>query len=134
MVAIAMKVNPIRFCPRCNQPYSYIEKRKKGEHIYFYAVHIAKVDGKNKYHKCYLGAKEYEYVRMMHPEMFQSLTGMHDQERYVKYLEDILDIITEMRLENGQRQVLISILEKGLLKLRGEEHQIENQKGTEPYP
>jgi len=52
-------------CPRCGQPISYIEKRKIGNNVYYYAVHYEGYergpDGKPrpKLRRCYLGPEKY---------------------------------------------------------------------------
>ncbi|MEM3145524.1 MAG: hypothetical protein QW332_06020, partial [Thermoproteota archaeon] len=120
----------VKFCPRCEQPYSYVEKRKKNNHTYFYAVHITKIDGKRHFHKCYLGAETYDYVQRMHPEMIGSLTGMVDKERYIKYLESIIDAVSEMELEEEQSRQVIKILEEGIEKLGKQKATVETVRET----
>jgi len=52
-------------CPVCGRPVSWIEKRKVGEQVYYYAVHYLGKDaaGKRRVEKCYLGPKQYIYHR-----------------------------------------------------------------------
>ncbi len=45
-------------CPRCGQIFSYLEKRKKGNREYLYAVHVNREKGKRRIKKCYLGSPE----------------------------------------------------------------------------
>jgi len=104
----------VKFCPRCEQPYSWLEKRNKDGHIYYYAVHLIS-DGKERHvHKCYLGAEEYDYVKRMHPEMIVNMSGMVDNSRYIRYLEDIIGIIEKIRLDEAQKKEVLNILKNGI--------------------
>jgi len=60
-----------KLCPRCGQPYSYIESYTKGSQKYYVAVHYEgyqKAEGKVKkrVRKCYLGPQVYKYVEKLH--------------------------------------------------------------------
>ena len=50
-----------RVCPRCGQPYSYVERHRVGNNVYVYAVHYLGYtrgpDGRvhKRVRKCYLG-------------------------------------------------------------------------------
>ena len=52
-------------CPRCGQPISYIERRRRGNQVYYYAIHYEGYertpDGKPrpKLRRCYLGPEKY---------------------------------------------------------------------------
>jgi hypothetical protein len=46
-----------KLCPKCGSPYSYIEERKVGNNIYYYAVHYSKTRGKRRKRYCYLVLK-----------------------------------------------------------------------------
>jgi len=54
-----------RVCPRCGQPISYIERRRFGNNVYYYAVHYEGYergpDGRPrpKVRRCYLGPEKY---------------------------------------------------------------------------
>lgn len=49
-----------KVCPKCGEPYSYLERRKRGESIYLYAVHRERGEGgKSKVKKCYIGGERY---------------------------------------------------------------------------
>jgi hypothetical protein len=124
----------LRFCPRCGNPYTYIDKKVKNGHTYYYAVHVYKVDGKRKVHKCYLGAKEYTYVKAMHPEMFENLTGMVDKDRYIRYLEDIAEVVSNMILSDEQKHRVKTALRQALNRLETPKPQAETQQGTLPSP
>jgi hypothetical protein len=78
-----------KVCPKCGEPYSYIEEIDIGGRSYLYAVHYVKDEsGKRKKKRCYLGPKEgYEYVSKTHDIIFY---GLDRQDRYIRYLEEIL--------------------------------------------
>ena len=54
-----------RVCPRCGLPISYIERQRRGDQVYYYAVHYEGYertpDGKihKKVRRCYLGPDKY---------------------------------------------------------------------------
>jgi hypothetical protein len=77
-------------CPRCGQPFRWIYQEAIHGRTYLYAVHEEIVEGKKKRRKCYLGpADSYAYVSMMHDLDFY---GLIRDDRYIKYLEEILDL------------------------------------------
>jgi len=82
-----------KVCPKCGQPYSYVEEIDIGGRSYLYAVHYVKDEnGKRKKRRCYLGPKEgYEYVSKTHDITFY---GLDREDRYIKYLEEILNLFT----------------------------------------
>jgi hypothetical protein len=51
-----------RICPRCGQPYSYIDSYRRGSQVYYAAVHLEKSEegGRARKRKCYLGPKVYK--------------------------------------------------------------------------
>ncbi|MCD6243944.1 MAG: hypothetical protein J7J65_01755 [Candidatus Korarchaeota archaeon] len=77
-----------KVCPRCGQPYSYIERKEiRGtQQKYYYAVHLVKEEGKWKKKRCYLGPKVYAYATKI--QGFQ-LYGLMETKRLIEYLEDI---------------------------------------------
>jgi hypothetical protein len=90
---ISSQISQKKICPKCGQPYSYIEEIDIGGRTYLYAVHYVKDEsGKRKKKRCYLGPKEgYEYVSKTHDIIFY---GLDREDRYIKYLEEILDLFT----------------------------------------
>jgi len=54
-----------RVCPRCGQPISYIERQRRGNQVYYYAIHYEGYergpDGRihKKIRRCYLGPEKY---------------------------------------------------------------------------
>jgi hypothetical protein len=87
------QISQKKVCPKCGEPYSYIEEIDIGGRTYLYAVHYVKDEsGKRKKKRCYLGPKEgYEYVSKTHDIIFY---GLDREDRYIKYLEEILDLFT----------------------------------------
>jgi len=86
-----------KVCPRCGRQYEYIEERKQGERVYFYAVHIVKENnGKRRVKKCYLGPLVYQYVSRLHRKEGLVFKGLLEVNRAIEYLETIL-----MSLLNG---------------------------------
>jgi hypothetical protein len=82
-----------KLCPRCGQPYSYIENYRRGSQTYYVAVHYEgyeKVSGKvkKKVRKCYLGPQVYRYVEGLHE---LGLSGAIDKERFKRYFKELLD-------------------------------------------
>jgi hypothetical protein len=78
-------------CPRCGQPYSTVERRTRGHHVYYYAVHyLGREAGKVRIKKCYLGPERYEYVERLHA---MELAGAIDKQRFRRYLHEVLDSI-----------------------------------------
>jgi len=84
-------------CPRCGKPFRWIYQEtigRRGENdhgrTYLYAVHEEIIEGKKKRRKCYLGpADSYKYVSATHDLEFY---GLIREDRYIKYLEEILDL------------------------------------------
>jgi hypothetical protein len=128
----AEKAEEKKLCPRCNQPYSYIESYTKGSQKYYVAVHYEgyeKVEGKVKkrVRKCYLGPQTYRYVEKLHE---LGLSGPIDRERFKRYFRELLDEVDlspreliEMIEELGSRlleDLDLTEADKGLAdRLRG---------------
>jgi hypothetical protein len=92
-------------CPRCGQPISFVERRVIRGHVYYYATHVAIVDGRKRFRKCYLRAEQYTYVTGQHADLGLQLKGMiqelQGKPRLGGYLNDILRAVEE-RLEGGR--------------------------------
>ena len=79
-------------CPRCGKPFRWIYRENIYGRSYLYAVHEVVEEGKKKRRKCYLGPTDsYVYVSMMHDLSFY---GLIKEDRYIRYLEEILDLFT----------------------------------------
>ena len=113
----------LRICPRCGEPYSYIERVVRGGRVYYYAVHYegyVKSGGKikKKVRKCYLGPDYYEYVTKTHYNLGITLKGLHDSTRAVSYLNNLLNTITHMKMDAGTLKTTVNMLESALAKLK----------------
>jgi len=81
-----------KICPRCGQPFRWIYSETIHGRTYLYVVHEVVEEGKKKRRKCYLGPTDsYVYVSMMHDLSFY---GLIKEDRYIRYLEEILDLFT----------------------------------------
>jgi hypothetical protein len=69
----------------------YWERRVRGEHVYVYVLHR---EGRHV-RRCYLGAEEYDYVERLHN---LGLVGMHDDGRFERYAEELLDRLNARQL------------------------------------
>jgi len=101
-----------KLCPRCGQPFSYLESYKRGSQTYYVAVHYegyekVEVEGrrkvKKKARKCYLGPQIYKYVEKLHE---LGLSGAIDRERFKRYFKELLN---EVDLSPGE---LVSMIEE----------------------
>jgi len=108
-----------KICPRCNEPYSYLEKRVVHDRIYYYAVHVSIVNDKRKIKKCYLGAKEYYYVKKLHEDSELNLTGIFEKDRYLQYLDQILYSLVHNGLSEEEKNILKTKLRRALRELEG---------------
>jgi hypothetical protein len=112
--------HPPQACPRCGEPISYVERRKRGERTYYYAVHERYVNGKRVVRKCYLGPDVYEYAERLNN---LGLSGLIDSKRYVKYLSHLLARLDIMTLSKEDREFLARELRAALDKLESRETQ-----------
>lgn len=89
-----------RTCPRCGEPYSYVDVRAAGEsRVYYYAVHYRRESGARRVKKCYLGPSEYEYVTRLHERESLVLRGLVDSDRVIEYLNAIVEYLERNPLE-----------------------------------
>jgi hypothetical protein len=93
-------------CPRCGQPYRYLERRRFGNNVYYYAVHYEGYergpDGKPrpKLRRCYLGPNAYIEVSKLHADLGLTLKGLIEEGREKDYMEALANTI-EARLRDG---------------------------------
>ena len=96
-----------KVCPRCGSEYSYIERRSVGGNIYYYAVHYYRdPSGKRRVRKCYLGPETYEYVTRTHVREGLTLKGMVDSERALAYIDALIKVIPQLKLDRNVRRKL----------------------------
>lgn len=86
-------------CPRCGVKINWIERRRVGDSIYYYAVHETKIEGKRHIRKCYLGPETYEYVSRTHAREGLVLRGLLDSDRVLDYLDAIIAYLEANPLE-----------------------------------
>ena len=124
-----------KICPRCRQPYSYIERRSVGDRVYLYAVHYHWVAGKRRVRKCYLGPEDhYVYVTRTHAREGLVLRGLVDAERALDYLDALIAYFAENPLDPETAEKLIPKLKKllTLLETAVEERQARRSEKTTP--
>jgi len=100
-----------RTCPRCGLKYSYIERRRVGDSIYFCAVHYLR-GSERRIRKCYLGPEgSYLYVSKMHEF---TLRGTLDKLRTLNYLDAILNLLVVERekLDEETRKEIVEKLRR----------------------
>jgi|GEM_PF-2446496 len=53
-------VSPLddKICPRCGEPFAWLERRLRGDRVYLYAVHEHREKGARRRRRCYLGPEE----------------------------------------------------------------------------
>ena len=93
-----------RVCPRCGSKYNWIERHKRGDRVYLYAVH-KEGKGKNaKRWKCYLGPSDsYVYVSKTHTQEDLRLKGLADIDRALEYLDALINYVETVELDGSVR-------------------------------
>ncbi|MDK2384597.1 MAG: hypothetical protein QI199_07310, partial [Candidatus Korarchaeota archaeon] len=96
-----------KICPRCGQPYSYIERRtvKGSKQVYFYAVHIYKEGSKWRKKRCYLGPKLYSRVTPLQGFPLRGLIG-ESRHRLLDYLNSIVSELEHMGPDKDRKRRL----------------------------
>jgi hypothetical protein len=93
-------------CLRCGQPYRYLERRRIGNNVYYYAVHYEGYergpDGKPrpKLRRCYLGPNVYIEVSKTHRDLGLTFKGLIEEGRERDYMDALASSI-EGRLREG---------------------------------
>jgi len=81
-----------KICPRCGEHYTYIEKRKIGNNVYVYCVHVHKHNGKRNIKKCYLGPETaYIYANTFNYKIIMVRSPLADNSADIKYLAELAD-------------------------------------------
>jgi Sec-independent protein translocase protein TatA len=109
-------------CPRCGQPVSYIERQRRGNQVYYYAVHYEGYergpDGRvhKKVRRCYLGPNAYIEVSKLHADLGLTLKGLIEEGRERDYMEALVrsvrDRIRGGRLTAGEARDLATALSR----------------------
>jgi len=121
-------------CRRCGRQVSWIEAKKKGDQVYYYAVHysgyVKDSSGKirKKVTKCYLGPQEYVYVSKLHENLGLTLRGAIDSGRASQYLKVLKEYAKGVEIEIGgevcsgsYRDIIKSAIKEYLKKAVNEE-------------
>jgi len=100
---------PEPICPRCGQPYRWLERKMIAGREYLFAVH-------NGYRRCYLGPVHgYKIGAKTHP--FLQLTGLRanpreELERRLKYIEESFQSLPELVSTEEDRRRVLEALER----------------------
>jgi len=72
-------------CPRCGQPYHYLERRRIGNNVYYYAVHYEGYErgpdgrARPRLRRCYLGPADSPLVSVSHATAPQAGENVYDR-------------------------------------------------------
>jgi hypothetical protein len=108
---------PERICPRCGQPYNWLETKKMHGRRYLFAVH-------NGYRRCYLGPVDgYALMKVTHP--FLQLTGFganprEELERRLRYLEENAQGLLKLVSTEEDRRRVLETLDRAISVFKGE--------------
>ena len=120
-------------CPRCGSPISWIETQRKGDRVYYVAVHYlgyTKSGGRvrKRVRKCYLGPEVYEYVSRTHQNLGVVLEGAVVDRRVLHYLDAFITALSKAELDKptlveivSKLRYLTSRLEEYVRKIEEEE-------------
>jgi hypothetical protein len=107
---------PERICPRCGQPYRWLERKVIDGRTYLFAVH-------NGYRSCYLGPVD-GYVRgtITHPFLKLSAFGAtprEELERRLEYLDENVRSLPKLVSTEEDRWRILEALEKARRMFEG---------------
>jgi len=97
----------VMICPRCGQPISYIERQRRGNQVYYYAVHYLGYERgpddriHKKVKRCYLGPEAYIEVSKLHADLGLKLKGLMESGRERYYINALVEAIEE-RMKDGR--------------------------------
>ncbi|MFP3321291.1 MAG: hypothetical protein RXO24_12040 [Acidilobus sp.] len=97
----------VMICPRCGQPISYIERQRRGNQVYYYAVHYLGYERgpddriHKKVKRCYLGPEAYIEVSKLHADLGLKLKGLMEGGRERYYINALVEAIEE-RMKDGR--------------------------------
>jgi len=85
-----------KICPRCGEPFTYLEKRTRGNNVYLYCVHESRKGGKRTIRKCYIGPEEgYIHGSLFNRGILMLRSPLVDQRADIKYALDVLRYLKE---------------------------------------
>ena len=97
----------VMICPRCGQPISYIERQRRGNQVYYYAVHYLGYERgpddriHKKVKRCYLGPEAYIEVSKLHADLGLTLKGLIEEGRERDYMEALVKSVRD-RMRGGR--------------------------------
>jgi len=89
----------VMICPRCGQPISYIERQRRGNQVYYYAVHYLGYERgpddriHKKVKRCYLGPEAYIEVSKLHADLGLTLKGLMEEGRERYYINALVEAL-----------------------------------------
>jgi hypothetical protein len=110
------RVQGLGVCPRCGRPIDYVERHRRGNRAYIYAVHYeGYVNGRPRLVRHYLGPEGgYRYVTATHADLGLELRGLNDPDRaeeYVRALAAALGrAVAEGRLSAAQARAIANAI------------------------
>jgi hypothetical protein len=111
---------PERICPRCGQPYNWLETKTMHGRRYLFAIHVT--DGVRK--SCYLGpVGGYKIGAKTHP--YLRLTGFganprEEFERRMKYLDESVQGLLKLASTEEDRRRVLEALDRAISVFKGE--------------
>lgn len=122
-------------CPRCGSPISWVERQRKGDRVYYVAVHYlgyTKVGGKvrKRVRKCYLGPEVYEYVTRLHQDLGITLEGAVVDRRVLHYLDAFITALSKAELDKPTLIEIANKLEYLTQRLREYVRKIEEEEAA----
>jgi hypothetical protein len=119
-------------CPRCGYEISWIERIRRGDRVYYLAVHYLGYSGKKKkVRKCYLGPEEYVYVSRTHQDLGIVFEGAIDDRRIINYLHTFIKALTKIELEKPILIEILNILKHLVSRLEEYVAKIEEEETTQ---
>jgi hypothetical protein len=112
-----------KICVQCGQPFSYLEPRPyvtadgTTKH-YYYCVHERWEGGRRKRTRHYCSSDEYVYVSKYQQDIGLTLKGALDKDRWVDYVTNIVQTMTDRALEEPENLSLKVNVVQGLLRVR----------------
>ncbi len=84
-------------CPRCGRPIDYVERHRRGDRVYIYAVHYeGYVNGRPRLVRHYLGPEGgYRYVTATHADLGLELRGLNDPDRAAEYVRSLVEAVSQ---------------------------------------
>jgi hypothetical protein len=103
---------PERICPRCGQPYNWLETKTMHGRRYLFAVHV--INGVRK--SCYLGPEDgYVHAARTHP--FLQLSAFRanpreELERRLRYIEENAQSLPKLVSTEEDRRRVLEVLDR----------------------